>query len=528
MAAKQLFIRHLFGGGWATDFGPSVDVAPDENGIVRLPYLIDAENCIYEFDGGPHKAGGTTRVNSSALQSGAVIKGLFDYWRQGTAGSPTQKRVIHIGTVIMQDDADGVFTNLFTGLESGAIPAYSTFDDILIMSSDSTVDVPRSWDQTTAQNLAGSPPNFAFSETHQNRSWAAGVAADPSRLYYSALLDPEDWIGAGSGSIDIDPNDGDRITGIISHKNELWVFKGPHKGAIHRITGSAPTGGDAFARQTFVRGLGAVGHNTLFRFRDDIGFMWSDGLIHSLRATASFGDFNELSLSRPINTYIRDHFNHARLPHAWAATCDTFGVVLFTVPIDTSTNNNLILMMDYRFDPVRWAPWPAFELGCISHVIDSNTPTCWAGGNDGFVLRLFRSNRSIAGGTTINFNVKTPHLTYATPVILKTMAGGSIGIQPKNNGNVTFGFQRDDNAQQTLTVSQAGGSDVLAPSNANQFTLGTSTLAGARFVDRFFTAEEGGEFRSIQFQVTNNVLDEDVELHSISAIVEPGAWSLEN
>ena len=188
MTTRRIFVRHLFSGGWNTDSGPSVDVAPDREGIVRIPYLIDADNCIYETDGGPHKVGGTSRVNSSELESGAVIKGLFDYWRQGTGGAPTQKRIIHIGTKIKKDDADGTFTDIFTGLESGSIPAYSTFDDLLIMSSDSTTDVPKSWDQTTAQNLAGSPPNFAFSATHKNRSWAAGNAALPSRLYFSAGL----------------------------------------------------------------------------------------------------------------------------------------------------------------------------------------------------------------------------------------------------------------------------------------------------------------------------------------------------
>lgn len=527
MTTGQTFIRHLFEGGWDVSQGPTVDVVPESSGIVRVPYLLDADNCIYEQDGGPRKAPGTSRVNSSALESGAVVKGLHDYWIQGTSGSPTQKRVIHVGTTIKKDDADGTFTNIFTGMESGAVPAYSTFDDILIISSDSTVDVPKSWDGTTAQNLAGSPPNFSFSATHKNRSWAAGNAANPSALYYCALLDPEDWTGSGSGSISIDPDDGDRITGIISHKNELWVFKGPYKGSIHRITGSAPTGTDAFARNTFIRGVGAVGHNSIFRFRDDIGFIWSDGSIRSLKATDAFGDFNEIALSRPINPYIREHFNASRMAHAWASTCDTFGVVLITMPINSSTNNNLILMMDYRFDPVRWAPWPSFAMGCIADVVDSNAPACWAGTNDGYVVKLFHPTRSIAGGTTISYKMTTPHLTYGHPGMLKMMNGGSLGIQPKNNGNITFGWTRDDNAQQTTTIAQ-GGTAVLGPASANQFTLGTSALGGARFVDRFFVSETGGEFRSVQFQVTNNVDNEDVEIHSLSAIVNEAGWSMEN
>jgi len=87
---------------------------------------------------------------------------------------------------------------------------------------------------------------------------------------------------------------------------------------------------------------------------------------------------------------------------------------------------------------------------------------------------------------------------------------------------VTFGWERDNNAQQTQSVAQ-GGTAVL-----DSFVLGTDTLGGARFVDTFFRAEEGGAFRSISYEVSNNTAGEDVEIHSISAILERGAISLEN
>ena len=531
MTTERLWLRHVFAGGEATDFGPTSDAVPNDAGVVSLPFLLNAENVIYEFDGGPHKVPGTSRLNSTALNSGAVIKGLFDYWDTGTGATSTQHRIVHSGTTIMRDNADGTFTNLFTGLASGAVPAYAVLEDVLVMANDALADVPRSWDGTTAQNLAGTPPNFSFCVEHHNRMFAAGDEANSSRLYYSGLLDAADWVGGGSGFIDISPRDGDRITGIISHRNELFVFKGPYKGSIHRITGSAPTGSDAFARRTFARGIGAVGHNTLFTFRDDVGFMWSDGTIHSLKATEVFQDYNRTALSWPIHTWIRGHVNFGRLKHAWAVDWPDFGFVLFGLPIDSSTDNNIVRMMDYRFEPVRWAQWPAFSTpGSLALVVDpadNDRRIVMEGGTDGFVRKYGQPNRAIDGLTSINFRATTPFLSYATPVAMKTIGGGSLGLQPKNDGNVVFGWTRDNNAQQTQNVSQ-GGADVLALAAANQFTLGTSQLGGARFVDRFFELEEGGEFRSVSLDVTNNVINEDVELHSISTIVERGAWSTEN
>jgi hypothetical protein len=73
-----------------------------------------------------------------------------------------------------------------------------------------------------------------------------------------------------------------------------------------------------------------------------------------------------------------------------------------------------------------------------------------------------------------------------------------------------------------------GTTTLSTTSTANFFALGTSTLGGARFVNRFFALEEGGEFRSIQFQVTQGGLNQDIDLHSIFAEVEPGADSTEN
>ena len=525
MATKTQYIRHIFGGGFTTDLGPNADLVVDQTGQILIPFLVDAENLLFEFDGGPHKMPGTAKLNSSQMESGAVVKGLFDYWDTGTGSGSTQHRIVHVGTTIKRDDADGTFTNLFTGLQSGAVANYSVLEDLLIMATDHVSDVPKSWDGTTAQNLAGSPPNFAFSETHKNRSWAAGVEANSSRLYYSALLKPADWIGAGSGKIDIDPADGDRITAIASHRDELWVFKGPYKGSIHRITGSAPTGSDPFARTTFTTGVGAVGQNSLFRFADDLGFMWSDGSVRSLGATEKFGDFLESALSRPINVgFMNQRLNISRLKHAWAAVDDIRGLVVITLPIDSSTNNNAVLAMDFRFNPVRWSFLSGLAAGCIASVIDqtnNDRRIIMLGGNDGHVRKWGQATRT-NDGTGINYKWTTPVMSYGSPVTMKTISVAAIGLQPKGNTNITFGWTRDNNAQQTQTVTQGGGSLL------DSFTLDTDSLGGGQFIDRFLELEEGGEFRSIQYQVIQSANNEDVEIHSFTAGITAGSVSTEN
>lgn len=530
-AIRTQTLRHFFDGGWATDFGPTVDVSPDQSGKVHIPFLVDAENCLFELDGGPHKIGGASKVNSVAVASGAAVNGIYDYWRQGTAGSPARRRILHAGTVCMNDADNGTFVNLFTGLTSGSVPSYSTFNDLLIIASDSSIDVPRSWDQTTAQNLAGTPPRFSFSCMHKNRQWAAGVQANPSRLYYSANVNPEDWVGVGSGSIDIDISDGDMITGLASHRNDLWVFKAPNKGSIHRITGSSPTGTDAFARTTFLRGLGAAWHNAIFPFGDDLGFVSQFGSVHSLSAVNSYGDFIEGSLSRPLNIgWIRGHLNYNRLRNIWAINDPLNSLVYFTAAWDASTTNNTVVIMDYRNAPekIRWSKIPAYAAASLGLFVDTNgIRRVLAGGNDGYVRRLNISDRSIDSATAISYKVTTPAMNYGAPQTMKTLERASVGIAPKGNFTGTFGWTRDNNAQQTQTFTQGGG-DVLGPASSSQFTLGTSTLGGAQYIDRYFECEGGGEARAFQFQITDTANFQDIEVHSFSASIHVDADSTEN
>lgn len=518
-------IRHFFSGGWATDLGPTTDVSPDQAGKVNIPFLWDAENVYFELDGGPHKIGGIEKLNSSAVASGAAIRGCYDYWKQGTGGTPARRKILHAGTVILADNDDNTFSNIFTGLENDAIPSYATFDDLLIISSSSNSDVPKSWDQSTAQDLAGTPPNFAFSVSHQNRMWAAGVDANPSTLYYSVSEDPEDWIGAGSGTIQIDPNDGDRITGIASHRNDLWVFKGPYKGSIHRITGASPSD---FARTTFITGIGAAWHNSIFKYGDDLGFVSQFGTVHSLKATDAYGDFNEAALSRPIQTWIEDHLNYNRLKQIWTASNPLEGWVMFSISIDANSTNNAIILMDYRFSPVRWSYISAYNAESMALFTDTNNiDRIFLGGTDGFLRRSNIVNRSVDGSTSINYKVTTPHLTYGNPMMMKTIERASVGIKPKGEYDGTFLWERDDETQQSQTFSQSGG-DVLAPAPANEFTLGTSKLGGARYIDRYMELEEGGEARSIAYQFTQVGVNEDMEIHSFSATITPGSESTEN
>lgn len=100
--------------------------------------------------------------------------------------------------------------------------------------------------------------------------------------------------------------------------------------------------------------------------------MWSDGSVNSLKATASHGDYTLGALSAPIAKWIRENVNFSVGKKFWAVNNEEYGHILFSIAIDGSSTNNYTTMMDYRFDPVRWATWPAFISASLASVVDAS------------------------------------------------------------------------------------------------------------------------------------------------------------
>ncbi len=454
-----------FGGGWSTDFGPSSNNPPQGNSLV-VPWLLNADNIVLKLDGGFRKLGGATKLNSVQQTETAIavpFQGIIDVWFQGTAGSETQKRVGYAGTQLVKEDVDGTWDVIKTGLTANKEPCFEMFTDIVFWANDSHSDVPQQWDGSagSTSNVGGTPPTFSFMVKHKNRMWASGVAGAPSRLYYSVSLDGNDWVGVGSGSIDIDPSDGDRITGLKSHKNELLIFKGTHRQSIHRITGSSPTGADAFARIPFITGVGSINHNGIFTVNDDLVFPSPRG-IHSLAATAAYGDYVEAFLSRPILSYYQDNLNHTVLYKNWGVNYLTTGQAIWTFAKSGGTAKNVYLVYDYRFQPGRWISWskdsPYLAANCLAVIENAaRKHRLYIGTTDGYVYEVDNTTRSIGTSGPYTADVRTPFLNMGTSALLKTAEEGYLTLLPTGNFDLTVGYIRDRGAEQTVPITQSIG-----------------------------------------------------------------------
>lgn len=88
-----------------------------------------------------------------------------------------------------------------------------------------------SWDGTTFANVSGAP-QCHFLKTFKNYMFAANTTANPSRIFWSAVINPDSW--PASNFIDVAPNDGQQITGLFNDGTSLLILK---QRSIYKLSG---------------------------------------------------------------------------------------------------------------------------------------------------------------------------------------------------------------------------------------------------------------------------------------------------
>lgn len=156
--------------------------------------------------------------------------------------------------------------------------------------------------------LVGSVPNGKYIEYAANRVWIAGTAAFPSRLYFSDIGDPRSW--TSTNVVDLDPNDGQQITGIISVGGSLIVFKQSKTYLIYDL--------DTGANRLLSNSVGCVAPRSIASGPGEIYFLSEDQGVFS--ATTSrlqrisddiqplFDEITDEHKNLAAGTFFNDHY----------------------------------------------------------------------------------------------------------------------------------------------------------------------------------------------------------------------------
>jgi hypothetical protein len=498
-----------FQGGYATDLAPQ---------IRELTFLERAENVLYSVGGSTLKVGGSERVNSSAISGTPNITGMRDFWITGTGGSYTQKFVIMTSNQkIFKEDMDGTFDEI-TGsasITADAIPVFCQAGDLLLIFTNKN-DTPLKWTGSgNVATLGGSPPAGRGAVLHLNRVWTWGANANPSRITYGAAGDPEDYTGGDTGAIDIANDDGDRITGVVSHKDRLFIFKGPNVGSIHVMSGRTTS---TFVITKLVAGIALQSHNSIVEIGNDVWFM-SDRGIHSLSATEKFGDFTESDLTRFLRKFFTDKIKRAALDAVWGVNYIGKSSVVWTLTDIASTEPDVIFGLSYILSEeqgLKAFTWP--NRSCHSAAIRVNpstrVPELCLGTTGGFVERHDTgANYSLNNGDdAYSYRVTTPQILIAPP---QPRGDQPIGLhsmymksRPVGNWNINVSLQRDQETAESYDFDQGTEGFVLGTSELDTGILGGNPLQTV--VNNIL-----GEARSIQLDITQGGLNQGAEVYEV-------------
>lgn len=488
--------------------------------IVPNNQLVIADNTLFSTDLARRKRPGFQYLDASAIGPSVKIMHGIDYWANITNTKVQREVVVTDEPKIYSYTSSGTRTELTLKAASDALisgfsmVSFEVINEDLVIAFDNATS-PKKWNNQTGteyENLAGSPPVFKFCRSHINRLFAAGVATNPDRLYYSSTDNHEEWNGTGSsGAIDIFPGDGDPegITAIFpATKGALFVAK---RNRLYRVDTSDPSDAN-WTVEEVSRGIGCVGHNAVSAVGlDDVVFV-SDRGVHSLASTQKFGDFEGAFLSKDIqrdfNSWNKGRYKQMKL----IFVPELNSLILACSSEGFSVNNELHLL---NVEDKQWYRFPNIEAEALWVAKLSNRDVPMVGGVAGRISQLSEESFN-DNGSAIRLRVKTGTIYVdGSPLTVKGFKKISLFYRPKGDYNLTAYFKIDNYDAQTLTFDLSGEFDALG----TEFTLGTSVLGLVQVVPSV-TLPVDGYGHGFSLDLRQEGLDEEAEIYGFAVEYE--------
>ncbi len=259
-------------------------------------YSLLLQNCHISDHGSIVKIPGYAKVNADAVEE-ALSTGFEFKKSNGT----TQILAAGGGKIFKVDGTS--LTAIKTGLDTGANVSFAMMNDICLMGNG--VNTPMKHDGTTVSALGGTPPATAFKfHVHKNRVW---VLERSNKLLatHSALNDPEDYTGAGSGYIDFKfvLKKGDELLDVKTFIDMIVFYFRNH---IAIYSGNTPSGeGSDFRLVQLIEDVGILDTGLAQGVGTDMAFA-SDAGIKSFRQVVTTGNMSIESLSKKIDPVLRE------------------------------------------------------------------------------------------------------------------------------------------------------------------------------------------------------------------------------
>lgn len=368
---------------------------------------------------------GLTQIGSQIVNNQSIIA-LYNFRDSGSGTNNQLLAVIYDGSAnndIYYDNA-GTWTKTLEDDTSNVKTRFTTFGDRVIRVNAS--DNMKCWAGTGAWETSGNPINpddmashdCKFIETLSGRVFVAGETAKPDRLYFSDLVDSSGnitWtnieLGDGSddsGFIDVNPSDGDNITGLKRYASTLLIFK---KNYMYRLQG---TGLSSTVDPDPIINIGTYSQESIVEGKGGIYFHHPKGFF------VYAGGFPK-EISKPIQDWVDaiDVDNYEDIV-GWADRDHIYWSV-GDVTVDGISFTNIVLCYTISSDIWFAYSYPT-EIKAACQNLGTSTTNKWEqviGDDDGNVYQFNTGNDD--DGTVINFEIITHFYNFGLVSITKNI-----------------------------------------------------------------------------------------------------------
>lgn len=450
-----------------------------------------------------NKRPGYTVLNSTEISGSSGIYGLFPFYYS----NGTYRELIAVsGTGIYKYVPSSTsFSSINTGLTAGLRTRAETFHDLFITANGT--DNIQKYNGTTSAVLGGSPPVCKYIKLHKNYLFLAGNSTYPSRLYWCDLDTPETWDSLSF--VDVNPNDGDIITGLDVSFDSLLITKEYNTYLLYGDTPDYTEGLTLWRIKKANSDTGSVNQGSIAITGQGLIFLSRNGGVQVLGGTTTDSDLNFDSLrssmlSGDITTTVSG-LNESRIAQAEAVSWDS--KYILSVPNSSSTTNNLNLVYDYYAGS--WTLWD-IPANCWCIYRSSGVDYLYFGScTDGYVYRITK-NTFNDNGTAISAYYKTKDLNQGSPSNDKVFRRYYVTLNKSNDFSVTVEHNIDfGDSTGTNTVAAQASSSLWGTMVWGTNKWGAATTSSTR-VDM----NERG--KHINYKFSNNTLNENMRIRNLT------------
>lgn len=451
------------------------------------------------------KINGSLAINTLALNGGASIIGLADWQTAAQA----RYLVIIAGSKIYQTLNLGASPTDITG--AATITAgnnnqhtFSSLNNILAICGGVPPDTPLQWTGTgNVTALAGTPPIGNLVTTANNFLFISGIAANPSRIFWSNVSDPNTWVV--SNFVDFRRSDGDIVTAIAPMNYNLVIFKRRSTGILYTQT-TATSGTVTLAPLTQInvntgccgsQGWDALPDGRLVVFGYDCHLRIFDG--------NSYEDISDPPTPKSNIQPTLDALNITRIPYSCVRVYPTKKQIWLAVSTASNSSNDSIFIYDYELQAWQCQVPDRAANVMITSIDNRSTPShpivLLTGNYSGFVYEHDKGTTNaenadlhINGYGTVSIPLGTESKDFiprSIRVAMEAQASGQL--------QVGYGFNAYTDISLTTILPEVQSGAMLDIS----FVLDTSVLAGASTLIVSVPINSTGKCYTFQVQFSN-------------------------